>query len=42
MAPTVVVIGDQDDETVQAAANLLANQIPQPTYRANGWRRSFT
>ncbi|MEZ4682612.1 MAG: alpha/beta hydrolase [Caldilineaceae bacterium] len=28
MAPTVVVIGDQDDETVQAAANLLANQIP--------------
>ncbi len=27
-APTVVIIGDQDDATIQQAANLLANRIP--------------
>ena len=28
LAPTVVVIGDQDDATIQQAANLLADEIP--------------
>jgi pimeloyl-ACP methyl ester carboxylesterase len=27
-APTLVIIGDQDDETVQQAGNLLADEIP--------------